>query len=608
VHICRRNGRARFDYDDLLYHEWSMHSAPVSYARAPKMTSLFLDYMGHFDRVQRFYRGYPQELRSYVEVARGVRSRERDRGALVDILERQNLAFGCSDQTLTNIRRLGDPETLAVVTGQQAGLFSGPAFTLYKALTAIATAQHLEAQGLPCVPVFWLATEDHDLEEVAHAAVLNEAGELVMLSDRGDRPAPQSSVGYVRLSPEINDTLDHLERLLPAGAPRGVLMHDLRESYAPGSAWGEAFGRLLTRVFGRFGVVLIDPLDNMVHHLAQPAYEHAFRQADMLRKGLQKRSRELVEAGYHAQVHVGDDSTLLFAAASGNRTAVKQHGSQFYVDGADPLSISDIEAWIARRPVDFSPSALLRPVLQDTLLPTVAYVAGPSELAYFAQSEVLYPHFGRPMPVVVPRAGFTLAGHHVARLLQKYGLALEDVWQGKEHLSRRIAASLKADGDDPLTFERTANGGDFETPEAALGSHSPTLPIPSAGANNPGKTESWSRRLEEAETHVKVCLEGLREDVKSIDPTLLDAIRTGEDKVMYQLDRLRGKISRAAVERSELLKRHEQDLLRFLMPAGNLQEREVSGVYFLAGAGYELLDRLLAAIPKSPAGHQLLFY
>jgi bacillithiol biosynthesis cysteine-adding enzyme BshC len=582
-----------------------MNAGSLSYTEVPRATALYLDYLYHFERVQKFYQASPFEIGSYQEVARRLAAHPGDRESLVDILTRQNEALACSESTLANIRRLREAGVFAVVTGQQVGLFSGPAFTLYKALTAVRISQHLTSCGLECVPVFWLATEDHDFEEVAKARVLDEAGDLVELRDQGSKPASHSSVGYITLSPQITRTMDRLEQIFPPGEPRDKVMSDLRECYVPGSRWGEAFGRLMARLFSRFGVVMIDPLNERVHQAASAGYRRAIHEADSFREHLQKRTKELQASGYHAQVHIADDSTLLFATLDGNRAAIRQKDSHFYVEGNDGRAAGDVEAWIARRPLDFSPSALLRPVIQDTLLPTVAYIAGPAELAYLGQAQVLYKEFGRPMPVIVPRAGFTLADHRIARLLDKYQLTLEDVWKGEEHLRRRIASAAATGG--PHEASSTEGG------RAVLDDPDPVFTPNASGtaqysAMIAANSENWVARLEQSQQAVRRLFADLGQDVKPIDPTLVDAVRHGEEKVMYQLDRLKGKISRAAIQHSEVLRRHEQDLMRVLTPAANLQEREVSGISFLARAGYELLDRLLPEIYTTSAAHRLFIY
>jgi len=541
-----------------------MDGTCVPYTRVPHSTPLLLDYLYHFDRVARFYPGSPYELSNYQALAKQIHGLNQDRRPLIEILTRQNREFGCADPTFTNIQKLSDRETLAVVTGQQVGLFSGPAFTLYKALTAIRLAQSLGEQGLPSVPVFWLATEDHDLEEVSETATLDEDYNLVALRDPGERPASRSPVGYVRFTSEIVAALSQLESSLPAGLPREQLLRDLREAYQPGATWGAAFARFLARLFSRWGVILLDPLDEAVHQLSAGVYRQAIEQAADLRSRVLERSQALVKTGYHAQVHVAEDSTLIFATRDGNRQALHQSDGRYLLDGTEPQTLDDLRGWLSRQPLDFSSNVLLRPVVQDMLLPTLAYVAGPSELAYLGQARVLYEAFGRPQPVIFPRAAFTLVDTRTQRSLEKYQIEVEDVWQGEEHLGRKVAAAAFAEG--------------------------------------------WSERFLESEQDLARLLDRLQQDIQTLDPTLLDTLQHVKEKMAYQLDRLKGKASRAALARSELLARHQQALLRFLMPEKDLQERRVGGVYFLGRAGYEILDHLLAHIQTHCSDHQVLGY
>lgn len=542
-----------------------MGCTSVPYTRVPKSSKLLLDYLYHFERLSTFYSRSPFDPAGLQALAEQISIAPAGRRAMAEILERQNRRWGCDAETLENIQRLSEPGTVAVVTGQQAGLFSGPAFTLYKALTAVRLAEFYSAQGLKAVPVFWLATEDHDLEEVAQTAVLDEDYHLEAFRESGERPAPQSYVGDVRLTPAIAQALKSLEDLLPPSDARTRLLEDLRQSYQPGELWGESFARFMTRLFSRWGVILLGPLDEGVHALSLSVYDRALRQAADLRQKLLARTSALVQAGYHAQVHVGEDSTLLFLSRQGSRAPLHQRDGQFFTDESEQVAEKDLRKTLQDRPRDFSANVLLRPVVQDFLLPTVAYVAGPSELAYFAQSQVLYESLGRPMPSIFPRAGFTLVDRRVARWLEKYKLSVEDVWQGREHLNRKIAA------------EGFASGG-------------------AAG---------WSERYDQSEQDLARLLARLRDDVEVLDPTLLDSLKNVEEKMRYQMERLRGKISRAALQRSNLLARHEEALLRYLAPRKDLQEREVGGIYFLGRFGYGLLDRLRAEIQTASSDHQV---
>ena len=539
-----------------------MDCLSLPYSRVPKSSNLLVDYLEDYGKVGHFYNGSPFNPETYDRLKQQLQSFRVDRTTLVEVLLRQNKEFGAGEPTLKNIRRLGEPDTFAAVTGQQVGLFSGPSFTLYKALTAVRLSQSLNAQGLKTVPIFWLATEDHDLEEVAQTCILNDNYEAIHLHDPGERPAPQSPVARVRLSDGISGQIDQLESLFPAGDSREQLLKDLRAAYQPGVTWSQAFAKFLTQLLGRWGVVLLDPMDEAIHRLAAPLYRKALRQSNELRSLLQARSDELVKAGYHAQVHIAEDSTLLFAERDGNRLPVHSSGAdekQFSIGDRHPATLAELESEIKEQPLHFSANVLLRPVVQDTLLPSIACVAGPSELAYLGQAQVLYSAFGRPMPAVRLRSGFTLIDHRVERWMEKYQVGVEDVWQGKEHLSQRIAATAFAGG--------------------------------------------WSERFDQTERDLADLLGRMRKDIEVLDPTLLDTLSHTEEKIRYQVERLRGKLTRSALARSEVLARHEQSILQAIMPEKELQERMVSGVYFLGRAGYGILESLLEQIPADSTGH-----
>jgi bacillithiol biosynthesis cysteine-adding enzyme BshC len=520
-----------------------------------------LDYLYQFDRVSGFYNAPPYQLSSLKTVASQLSSFEMKRGEVCTILSRQNKAFGCGAAAFENLQRLSRPGVCAVVTGQQVGLFSGPAFTLFKALTTVRLANYLTEQGVPAVPVFWLATGDHDLAEVAEVGTLDDEYNLISLGDRGNSPSPRSPVGNVRLTQESTEALARLEASLPSGPPRETVLQDLRETYTPGATWVEAFGGFMARLLSRWGVIFLNPLDPAIQQLAAGVYAQALERAPELRAKLLERSQLLTRCGYHAQVKVTEDSTLLFVIREGNRLAIHQRDSDYSVEGAQKARLEELRRELADDPIAFSPNVLLRPLVQDTLLPTLAYVAGPSELAYHGQAGVLYEAFGRPQPVVFPRAAFTLVDHRIQRLLEKYGLSVEDVWRGEEHLSGKIAAVALAEG--------------------------------------------WSERFEQVQQEMAGLLARLRGDIERLDPTLLEALQHAQEKIVYQMDRLRAKVSRAGLARSELLARHAQSLMRFLLPQKDLQERRVGGAYFLGRAGYELLPRLLSQIQTDSPGHQV---
>ena len=266
----------------------------VPYDRVPHSSALFVDYLYHFDRVSGFYEGPPYELSSYKTVAAQLPSFESKRERVCAILSRQNKAFGCGEATFENLQRLAQTGSYAVVTGQQVGLFGGPAFTIFKALTTVRLANYLTEQGIPVAPVFWLATEDHDLAEVAEVGTLDEDNHLISLADHGDSPSPRASVGNVRLTQESTVALARLETSLPPGPARDGLLQDLRQTYTPGATWVDAFGRFMARLLNSWGVILLNPLDPAVHELSAKVYSQALERAPELRASVRERTESLL--------------------------------------------------------------------------------------------------------------------------------------------------------------------------------------------------------------------------------------------------------------------------------------------------------------------------
>src|SRR2546427_7050224 len=313
-------------------------------------------------------------------------------------------------------------------------LFTGPSYTIYKAVSALRVAQQLTERGIDAVPIFWLATEDHDLAEINHCWWPGSGGpQPIEVAAAG---AAGRSVGRVPLGEEVRAAVRTASALLD-GPAAGEISRALDESYRLEETCGSAFGRLMARLFAGQGVILVDPLDARLHRLAAPLYRRAVEESESLVRELLARSKALDHNGYHAQVKVAERSTLLFWNDDGQRLPLRRRGEKF-VAGSAEFSLTDLLRALEGTPEAFSANVLLRPVVQDALLPTAAYVAGPAEIAYFAQAEVVYRRLLGRMPAVLPRAGFTLVEPHVARLLKRYGLEFRDLLGGRQHLRAQM--------------------------------------------------------------------------------------------------------------------------------------------------------------------------
>src|SRR6266481_2746535 len=409
-----------------------MDCRALTFHQLPHQPKLFLEYFDRFEKVKSFY-VHPPTMPAVTRAARKLAYPDDRRAEVTSILRRQNMALGAGAETLSNLDRL-EKGAVAVVSGQQVGLFSGPAYSVYKALSAVQIAEELTRGGIPAVPIFWMATEDHDLDEVRHTTWFDK-GKLVRfeLPAGGEVGRP---VGRIPLGEQIEPLVQEAAEML-ANDGSDLLAQYLIESYRPEETYGSAFGKLFARLFAQHGLILMDPLDAGFHKVAAPLYQHALADRDGLNEKLLQRGKDLDRAGFDVQVKVTARSTLLFHLADGVRQVVTANGGKFQA-GEKTWAREELVHMTHREPENFSPNALFRPVVQDYLLPTAAYIAGPAEIAYFAQSEVVYRQLLGRMPVLLPRAGFTLVDAKATKLLRKYSLTVEDVWSGSQDLRHKM--------------------------------------------------------------------------------------------------------------------------------------------------------------------------
>jgi len=383
----------------------------------------------------------PLHFRSGADRIRRTRAaaRRAPAPALVSELRAQQAALAPSPAGAANLDALAAGDAAAVVTGQQVGLFLGPLYGLYKAASAIAVARALTAEtGVRCVPVFWLQTEDHDYAEIATATVAGPGGQPVRLS-LPPEPAQEArtSIAHRRLPPEIDAPLDALAELLGAGPAAQETMTVLRTHYRPGAGLAGAFAAVLAALFAEEGLLVLDPRVPAVAALAAPIYREALVRAEAIERRLDERCAALVEAGFDPQIPTRAGCSLVFGhrgGATGPRYRLERPtdptaaSARWRLAGSDDgFTWQEIAAALEGDPLRFSTSALLRPLVQVTLLPTAAYVGGPAEVRYFAQLQPLYDHFGLTMPLVIPRARFRCLDPHTRRRLGELGCSADEV-------------------------------------------------------------------------------------------------------------------------------------------------------------------------------------
>ena len=526
-------------------------------ADLPHQTPLYSAYLRDFPRVSEFY-VHPPNLNGITLAAKEIRLDDSTRHGVVEVLRKQNTAFGGDSETNRNLDRLREG-AFAVVTGQQVGLLGGPAFSVYKALTAIRLAKELTANGTDAVPVFWLATEDHDLDEVDHGFFGARAG--VERFDLCTSGAEGRRVGEIPLADAIVDISSRASALLEGAAAADVAKW-ITESYRSEETFGTAFAKLMTRILAGRGLIFLDPLSPELHRLSAPTMSRALKEHDALAKELVERSAALERAAFHAQVKVTEKSTLVFRIVDGRRVPIRPKNGGF-VAGDIQETFEDTWKALEDHPEQFSANALLRPVIQDTLLPTIAYIGGAAELAYHAQTSLVYKRLLGRAPAILPRAAFTLVTPHVANLLKKYNVDVRDVFAGRQKLRPKMEAEV--------------------------------LP------------RELTERFAEGEKQLQSVLDGLREPLAKLDQTLTGALDTAVEKILYQFNSVRGKAGRAEGFRTGVLDSHEREIMSLLLPNNELQERSLSLLPFLAANGGELLDQLERRIKVGTGEHCILY-
>ncbi|HEY8393672.1 MAG TPA: bacillithiol biosynthesis cysteine-adding enzyme BshC [Thermaerobacter sp.] len=524
----------------------------------------FVHYLRDFDRVRPFFVYDPHDPEAFARRAlaleRAVHRPPREEVA--EALSAYNQRLGAAEPALAAARRLADPRALAVVAGQQPGLATGPLYTVYKAVAAVRLARQLEEDlGRPVVPVFWLATEDHDLDECNRLFVVDERGELRLLRLPVPASGGQSSVGSLPLTPAARAVSRELVRLAGARAdnPFARVLEEEREA---ARTFGEWAARLLARLFSGHGLVLLDPMEPALRRLARPLLQRAVVRRDTIHRELNAAAQRLERRGYRPQLRVEPEHAHLFYYDRGRRVALLWRDGEF-TDRQGRLHMSPGE--VARRletdPESFSPNVVLRPIVQDWLLPTVAFITGPGETQYLAQLRDVYPLFGLEMPVIVPRPGFTLVAPEAVDRLHRYRVGVGEILRDPAGCRQRALAAL-----DPVGIDR---------------------------------------RFEEVRARIKDLYAELLDELELVRPELRPLGQQNLGRILAQVDYLHRKTWQHHRRRHRDVARDFAWLESSLRPGGEAQERVHNVFPYLLRYG----DRWLRFLTRAPwgHGHQLVF-
>jgi bacillithiol biosynthesis cysteine-adding enzyme BshC len=543
----------------------TMRVTDLPFARIPRQSPLFLNYVTNASEALQFYQRRRPTFESLGSITEARLKASVPRDEVASILSRQNSIYGSSDRTRRAIEDLRQPDSVAVLTGQQVGLFTGPVYTIYKAITAIRLAAELRSRNIKAVPVFWMESEDHDLEEVTHVRALgSEAVDFrrILFPDASESA---QSVGCIELPASIEEAIDLYEDQI-APSPWGeMIASQIRSTYSPGTTLCQAFARTMAQLFSEHGLILFDPQDQASKELLAPVFRKTILEADGISDTLGRRNSKLVSSGFHTQVTLSENSTLLFLKSGEERRALTRAGSGFELKNSDITpTVEELLRISETEPERLSPNVLLRPVVQDSLFPTVAYVGGPAEIAYFAQAEVLYTRFGVPMPVIWPRSSFTLVGPEAGETMKEYNIDLERIFEGRASVLQKIVESSD------------------KTNESTI--------------------------LADLQQDLERGFDELRGDFSAVDGSLVSAMETARRKVRHNLESLRAKFIKHEAERNGELLRRVDLLLDSCFPDMNLQEREVGVHALLARHGPSLLDTLYPLVSLDEFAHRAVFY
>ena len=538
----------------------------VNFSDIPGHQNLFLDYLYDFENVSSFYKHNFRNRENYMNIFKEISSSDKaPREKLVHLINEQYSGFSLSNKTEQNIKLLENEKTLAVVTGQQLGMLGGPMYTFYKIFTAIKLAKHLSERydDYNFVPVFWLESDDHDVEEVSSIKIINDNNNIVTVKygDKSeDEESNTGSVGYIKFDESINTFFESLGSNLRTTEFKEEIVNNLRSFYKEGTSFKEAFKKLIYSIFDRYGLIIFDPQGAGVKSLLKPIFKKEISDFRTHTQELVHVSAKLEEV-YHAQVKIRPIN--LFFSTDDGRYLIEPGDNIFKLKRKRiRFTYEEIMNLIEEQPEKFSPNVLLRPICQDYILPTAFYVGGPSEIAYFAQVMPLYGIYNIAAPVIYPRSSLTVMEKNVSSLLEKYNLNIHDVFINTNKLKDKVLSDISENSLDDI-FEKT-------------------------------------------KTDIALAMDLLKEKLFEFDKTVSDSSTKYRQKIISYVDELRTKANDAQKKKYESTLRQLDKLSAALYPNNNLQEREINFIYFAHKYGLNIIDKFYEELEINKFEHQVM--
>ncbi|WP_340025155.1 bacillithiol biosynthesis cysteine-adding enzyme BshC [Paenibacillus sp. FSL K6-1096] len=534
----------------------------------PGGSALAGDYIHQYERVGHLYGGDFRSRESRAERADWLDrtgSLRADRAKVAGALRDYNGKHNAHEAVLRSIELLEQPDTLVVTGGQQSGLFTGPLFVAYKAITVIQAAREAAEQlGRPVVPLFWIAGEDHDWDEVNHTYVLNRSGEISRIKlDRGD--GPRSPVSQISVDAESwQQALEQLDGLLQDSEFKPQLMELVTAAAESAGNMTEAFAKLMGSLFGQFGLILLDSADPALRRLEAPMFASIIERNDELEAAYLAAAEQITASGYSLQADVTPGNANLFYIHEGARLLLhKEEGRFTDRKGTVSFSREDLLQQLESHPERFSNNVLTRPLMQDYLLPVLATVLGQGEIAYWAIPQQAFRVLDGQMPLILPRMSFTIIEGTLHKHMDKYGLSFTDVQGGLEDKRKEWLSAQ-----DELKLEE---------------------------------------RFEEIRSVFSGLYEPLIEQLGGIQAGLLKLGNNNKEKILDQISFLEGKALDALEKQNEAALRQWERIELSLMPLGKLQERVYNMMYYLNRYGLGWLENVMAVPADFSGTHRIIY-
>ena len=537
----------------------------INFSDIPGNQNLFLDYLYEFENVADFFSHDFKNKENYLKIFKNISEHRRSISSEVsEIIVKQYSNLSSSDLTQKNIQILSDKKTLAIVTGQQLGILGGPLYTFYKIITAIKLSSFLAERydDYNFVPVFWLEADDHDFNEIRTVKIVDETNtlETIGYKEAIDEDDLKQSVGMIHLDASINDFFDKLNSKLRQSDFTTSILDRLKNIYKEGSSFKDAFREIIFDYFDEYGIVIFDPQDEDIKKLLKPVFKKEITDFREHTESLVHVSATLEEL-YHAQVKV--KPVNLFLRVDEGRYSIEPVDNEYRLKRKrKSFTQEQLLELLDNEPDKFSPNVLLRPICQDYLFPTAFYVAGPSEISYFAQIKPLYEFYDIPQPIIYPRSSVTILENSIATSLDKYSISMNDIFIDVEGVKKKIINEVD-DASVDLIFEGISN-------------------------------------------QIEGTFDKLKEKLLDLDKTIADSSNRYRDKILSNISELKFKAEKAQQKKYEVTLRQIDRAAVHLFPNSSLQEREINYIYFVNKYGDEFLKKIFEEIKINKFEHQVI--